>query len=274
MNTFTGGTATGNRYARYVRGKLFTGLLLGGLLGQAGCIQSVKEDPLPDGGARPEKGALVGRITDMQGNPLPNILVYAGQSPYASTGQMGTSNANGRYKVPLRTGSWRAYAFLEREYNGRTYKIDLYPDTYDAFDGDGAVRNFQWRLTGEKPSGPGTCYGGSVQLAFDPGGGHDDIHNVDVTLTPVGPLIDGSAGQPLTRRSPDDPRGQYYSYLTDVPIGRYQVTARYRPTGKALKVRNMDDFSLPYQDALTMDFWGNNSPRGCTNCMAVQFEAP
>jgi hypothetical protein len=274
MNTLTDGTAAGNRYAGNVRSKLFTGLLLGGLLWQAGCIESVKENPLPDGGARPEKGALVGRITDTQGNPMPGILVYAGNALHANSGLMGSSNANGRYKVPLRTGSWRAYAFLEREYNGRTYKIDLHPDTYDAFDGDGAVRNFQWRLTGENPSGPGTCYGGTVQLAFDPGGGHDDIHNVDVTLTPVGPLIDGSTGQPLTRRCPDDPRDPHYSYLTDVPIGRYQVTARYRPTGKALRVRNVDDVSQPYREAFTLDFWGTTSPRGCTNCVAIQFEAP
>jgi hypothetical protein len=32
--------------------------------------------------------------------------------------------------------------------------------------------------------------------------------------------------------------------------------------------------SQPYQEALTMDFFGKDSPRGCTNCMAIQFEAP
>lgn len=267
-------SAVGSWWARYVGGKILPVLLLGSLLGPAGCIESVKENPLPDGGARPEKGALVGRIFDTQGLPMPKILVYTTHARSGDPGQLGSSNANGRYKVPLRAGSWRAYAYLEREYNGRTYWVDLHPDTYEAFDGDGAVRNFEWRLTGEKPSAPGTYYGGSVQLAFDSNGSQGDIHNVDVTFTPVGPLIDGTAGQTQTRKSPDDPQKPNYSYIIDVPIGRYQITAVYRPTGKRLKMRNMDDLTQPYQEALTIDFWGKSSPRGCTNCMSIQFEAP
>ncbi len=271
MNTLTGGTGARNRH---VRSQIWSGLLLASLLGGAGCIESTKENPLPDGGARPMKGWVVGRIKDTQGNPMPNVMVYVDNPLQANAGSRGTSNLNGRYKLPLTTGSWRAYAYLEREYNGHTYRIDLHPDTHDAFDGEGAVRNFNWHLTGEKPDGPGSYYGGSVQLAFDPSGGHHDIHNVDVTFTPVGPLIDGTAGQPLTRKSTDDPQGQSYSYITDVPIGRYRITARYRPTGKILKLRNLDDLSQPYQETLTMNFLGENSSRGCTNCMAIECEAP
>lgn len=261
-------------YAQRLRGKILAGLLGGSLLLNTGCPQSVTEDPLPDGSARPQKGWVVGRIKDTQGNPIYNVLVYVQHAQDAKAGMMGTTNANGRYKVPVQTGSWRAYASLEREYNGRVYEIDLHPDTYDAFDGDGAVRNFEWKLTGEKPSGRNAYYGGSVQLAFDPSSNHHNIHNVDVTFTPVGPLIDGSAGQPLTRRSIDDPRHQSYSSITDMPIGRYRITAVYRPTGEPLKVRNADDLSQPYQEAPVMDFFGHSSPRACTNCMAIQLSAP
>jgi hypothetical protein len=274
MNTLTGGRAAGNRYARRASRCIWSGLLLAGLLGGAGCIQSTKENPLPDGGARPMAGWVVGRIKDTQGNPMPNITVHVGSTLQASDGGLGTSNLNGRYKVPLKTGSWRAYAYLVREYNGRTYRIDLHPDTYDAFDGDGGVRNFNWQLTGEKPSAPGTYYGGSVQLAFDPDGNHHDLRNVDVTFTPVGQLIDGTAGETLTRRSTDDPKGQSPASITDVPIGRYRITARYRPTGQSLRLRNLDDPGQPYQETLTMDFLGENSSRRCTNCMAVGLEAP
>jgi hypothetical protein len=247
---------------------------MGGLLFCTSCIESVKEDPLPDGGARPLKNFVVGRIKDTQGNGMPNVLVYVDHTVYSNSGMSGTSNANGRYKVPVQAGTWRAYASIEQEYNGKVYEINLHPDTYDSFDGEGAVRNFEWRLTGEKPSGPDTYYGGTVQLAFDPSSNHHDIHNVDVTFAPEGPLIDGSTGETLTRRSIDDPLGQEYSSITDVPIGRYRITAVYRPTGKALKVRNTDDFNQPYQDALTIDFYGKSSPRACTNCMAIQFSAP
>src|SRR3546814_11979338 len=52
---------------------------------------------------------------------------------------------------------------------------------------------------------------------------HDDMEDVELTLTPSGPLIDGSQGKTLVLRQGDHYWVQY-GYLEDIPIGRYTVT--------------------------------------------------
>src|SRR3546814_3061732 len=53
---------------------------------------------------------------------------------------------------------------------------------------------------------------------------HDDMEDVELTLTPSGPLIDGSEGKTLVLRQGDHYWVQF-GYLEDIPIGRYTVTA-------------------------------------------------
>src|SRR3546814_12056742 len=53
---------------------------------------------------------------------------------------------------------------------------------------------------------------------------HDDMEDVELTLTPSGPLIDGSEGKTLVLRQGDHYWVQF-GYLEDIPIGRYPVTA-------------------------------------------------
>src|SRR3546814_1354578 len=50
------------------------------------------------------------------------------------------------------------------------------------------------------------------------------MEDVELTLTPSGPLIDGSQGKTLVLRQGDHYCVQY-GYLEDIPIGRYTVTA-------------------------------------------------
>lgn len=82
----------------------------------------------------------------------------------------------------------------------------------------GAVRNCTWRLTGRTEEGP---IGGTVWIHPDWGGVDDDTNDVELTLTPVGPLLGGSAGQPLIWRLRED------STREDVPVGTYTLTARH-----------------------------------------------
>jgi hypothetical protein len=83
----------------------------------------------------------------------------------------------------------------------------------------GAVRNF--RLLTSGPRGD-HYWGGTVWAYGAYKNGNFASKDVEYTLTPVGPLIDGSAGQVLRRRLDGNT-------ITDVPIGRYRVTARYLP---------------------------------------------
>ena len=57
---------------------------------------------------------------------------------------------DGSYRARVSFGAYRAYATMERVWEGQTFKIDLKPfDVTDSFDAaDGGVRNFTWTLTG------------------------------------------------------------------------------------------------------------------------------
>jgi hypothetical protein len=179
---------------------------------------------------------VTGTVVDAAGRPLAGVEVYADNTLYYNTNAIGHTDAQGRYRIDVRQpiGTWRVGARLVREYNGRTYQLDLHPDTARAFPGvDGAVRNFDWRLTGRTPEGG--SYGVATWIYRDwAPGEYLSYDDTEVTFTPVGPLVDGSTGQSAVVRL----RG---NYLSNIPLGRYRVTARWAPAdgrpARALGVR-------------------------------------
>lgn len=97
------------------------------------------------------------------------------------------------------------------------------------------MRNFTWRLTGQTAEGP---IGGTVWIHPDWGGVDYDTNDVELTLTPVGPLLDGSSGKPLTWRLGEDYTRE------DVPVGTYTLTARHVSpggVGRPMLVRSSTD---------------------------------
>lgn len=178
-------------------------------------------DPRPGGPTSAEPYTVTGRVTDSQGKPLAGIEVFADNTAYYDTNLYGVSDAEGNYRIGLggiTPSSWRVGAYLEREFHGSTFRFALHPDSAAPFAGvDGAIRNLQWRLSGETPEGG---YHGGLVYAYDEGF-MLDMESVELTLVPVGPLIDGSSG--MSRTSFLD-RGLE---ITDVPVGNYRVTARY-----------------------------------------------
>ncbi len=180
-------------------------------------------DPPGGGPTVAEPYTVAGRVTDSQGKPLAGIEVFADSTAYDNTNLYGVPNADGDYRIELggiTPGSWRVGAYLEREFHGSTFRYSLHPDTAAVFAGvDGAIRNLQWRLSGEPPEGG--FYGGRI-YAYEEGF-MLDMESVELTLTPVGPLIDGSSG---VSRTSFLERGLE---ITDVPVGNYRVTARYLP---------------------------------------------
>ncbi|MEU5869198.1 hypothetical protein ABZ815_49095 [Nonomuraea sp. NPDC047529] len=63
---------------------------------------------------------------------------------------------------------------------------------------------------------------------------------VQLTLTPEGPLIDGSEGSPIVGMATRNGDG---SGLGDVPIGRYRITAEYEGRPLAVKLRKGGDYA-------------------------------
>ena len=121
---------------------------------------------------------------------------------------------------------------------------------YQGHSGPGAVRDFVLRIHGVRPgcaeyAGQEVSssdsinlrrafYGGSVTLDLSEGNGHrygSDLGStfvpgslIEVTLTPTGPLLDGSTARLLHRRVPlQKPHFTYYLY--DLPLGAYTADA-------------------------------------------------
>jgi hypothetical protein len=210
------------------------GLMLMLALSLAACETATGgPDPPPNPNPGLEPYLAKGRVVDPQGHPLAGVKIIVDNTVFYNSAVTGTTDAQGSYEIRVGDGSWRVYAEMRREYNGRTYKIDLAPDTFDAFAGmDGAVRNFTWKLTGKKPEPLVGYFGGSI-LVF--GDELYDVENVELTLTPVGPLIDGSAGETVIRW-PNGPDVSPPSEAEDIPLGRYEVSAAHLPSGEALLV--------------------------------------
>jgi hypothetical protein len=119
---------------------------------------------------------------------------------YYNTNAIGVTDANGRYRIEVRqpAGSWHATAQLEKKFNGKTFTFDLAPNSDDPFAGSsGAIRNFTWKLTGERPDG--THYGSMVIAYADFFQVDLSLANVELTLEPVGALVDGSTGRWINR---------------------------------------------------------------------------
>lgn len=173
--------------------------------------------------AREESGYATGKVVDTQGNPIAGAKILLDNTVFYASYINGSTGEDGTYRIKAQPGAWRAYASFKKDYNGKTYSLDLHPDTIDSFDDTGAVRNFTWKLEGRKPENDYGYYGGLVKVFTDTGF-YEDMEDVELTLTPSGPLVDGSQGKTLVLRQ----GGHYwvqYGYLEDVPIGRYTVTA-------------------------------------------------
>lgn len=76
-----------------------------------------------------------------------------------------------------------------------------------------------------------------------------DTQEVELSLEPVSPLIDGSEGQKIVLQL----QGQSIGQTQDVPIGRYRITARYLPTGQMLNIR-LRNSDQDYSSSVTSSF--------------------
>ncbi len=214
-----------------------------------------------------EPGFVKGKVVDRTGRPLAGAVVLI--DPMYGDAVTLTTGADGAYRLRLPPGAFKVSAQALPKYAGKTYRLDLHPSTTDGFASeDGAVRDFEWRLSGERPPGQLGTYGGLIYLSFDPGGETViDTQNVTVTLAPQGPLIDGHPGETLTLKG-GEPRTEGYGKLLDVPIGTYEISAVYAPPGApARKLGIALEYGQPYAETVIAPL----APEGmyCTNCLTL-----
>jgi hypothetical protein len=209
---------------------------------------SCKHDKINGG---PENGYATGKVTDTRGNPLAGVEVAVENT---LVGYHATANAvtdsKGNYKVKVsNVGTFHTSAYLTRAFNGKQYKLALHSDANDPFGNEGGVRNFQWKLSGQKPQVMEGFYGASIEIHNEPGY-YIDQEDIVFTLTPIGNLIDGSPGSVLTLRS-GEPQTSTYGYVADIPLGKYTLSANYN--GIALKLKKLDS-NQAYGNTTTVEF--------------------
>jgi hypothetical protein len=132
---------------------------------------------------------MTGVVTDAAGKPIEGAQVFADAALYYNTNLEARTDKDGRYRIDLPQANamhttWRPYGYLTREYHGKSYRFDLHPLDDAPFAGDKSVtRDFQWRLTGDKPEGRGQ-YGSHV-VAYTELGSDLMPENVELTLVPM-----------------------------------------------------------------------------------------
>lgn len=215
-----------------------------------GCVTDPEPEPQPD--LSQQKGYATGRVTDTKGNPIADAPIVVNNTQFFNSNILGSTNADGYYKIKLSPGSWYVRGTVSVQFDNQMFTIDLHPETEGAFAGtEGAVRNLQWKLSGPKPTefGGGGYYGGLVEIYGDMTGGFFNTEEVELTLEPVGPLVDGSTGQVVKRQLTGGVIGQ----TQDVPLGRYRIVARYLPTNQVLTIRERNK-NQAYKNTITNGF--------------------
>lgn len=201
-------------------------------------------------------GYATGTVLDTQGKPIAGAKILLDNSVYYASYIHGSTKEDGSYRIKAQPGAWRAEASLKKEYNGKTYTLELHPDSIDSFDDRGAVRNFVWKLEGRTPKSDYGYYGGFIQLRTDLDF-NGDLENVELTLTPSGPLIDGSQGKTLRLRHGDHYWVDRYQ-IEDIPIGRYTVEATLKSEEGSRRLRIQDWYTRgDFQSGLQLDFTPN-----------------
>src|SRR5689334_13314353 len=194
------------------------------LMATAACSKGDKtSDP---GQPQSSDGIVTGKVVDEHGNPINGATIFAGHTEWYNTNVIGKSDANGNYRLDISDvgGTYLIHGELVKTYNGIPYKFSLYPDDETPVNStDGGVRKITWRLSGTVPGTLNSKIGGIVN--FHQAFGNEeywDWKDVELTLTPVGKLVDGSDGSVIKAKAQGFAEiiGAYNSIgLNDVPVG-------------------------------------------------------
>lgn len=213
----------------------------------------------PATGAQPR--TVTGTAVDTHGRPIAGARVWI--QPAITTGVVEVrTDANGRYIAEgLLDVPYNAKAWTWVEYGGRQVCLRLgmeSPTDYDSFVAThGVVRNFVMKLTGpiEDLRSLDMHFGGMIRAMYAPAysssGGR-----LELTFTPLGPLVDGSTIAPFTRTI--DPR--HTEDVHGVPVGPYRVSvALVGQDGSRRPIRVSPDGWENHSDSVLVDWTGSGT---------------
>jgi hypothetical protein len=202
----------------------------GSAAASAGSGSDAKGGPQEPSG-KVEAGWVKGRVVDTQGRPIKGAEVVVDNQLLYDSNLVLTTDANGEYRaeLPPIAATYAVTASFKKTYENNKYTFALQASDPEAFVGKtGAVRDFTWQLTGERADMPDSFHGATVVYYLDPMNPVDDSYadsaNVRLTLTPVGPLVDGSTGKTVERKPENTGDGWA---VRDIPVGKYKITAKF-----------------------------------------------
>lgn len=197
------------------------------------------------GSATVQPGVVKGRVVDTRGQPLEGAVIYTALALDKRVPGWTRTDAQGNYQMSKLAldAPYMIFAWVGVDYRGKKFCLRIAPETSADYNTylirDGAVRNFRWKLQGRiedsdyAPDDDGAWFGGTIRLfpEFEDGD-HNSI--IELTMTPIAPLIDGTTGAVLNK-SVDL---QKNTYVLDIPAGAYKITAtRVKSDGTRMPAR-------------------------------------
>ncbi|HET9851725.1 MAG TPA: carboxypeptidase-like regulatory domain-containing protein [Candidatus Limnocylindrales bacterium] len=191
-----------------------------------------------------EANIISGRVTTETGAPVAGarlrVVGYTGGASLGQEIETVTSGADGTYRYEVPRGLYEVLGEGPLDFDGQTYLFNLDPadGSCDQQMSDaGIVKDFVLRLQGlmmcldgVDPDNQGYYHGAALQVFNGlTSAASNDV--VEYAFEPIGPLADGSTGQPLTFQRTVAAHSNFFgpidgtSYLYDIPLGRYQVSA-------------------------------------------------
>jgi hypothetical protein len=167
-----------------------------------------------------------GIVLDTRGKPLKGARVRLRADFVYGRAEV-TTLADGRYAISdLIKATYRAEAYFETKYAGTTVCQRLAmpkPTDYNSFPvSQGAERNFRWQLTGQVGS-TDAHFGATIRI-WQSDLPRETSRSVEFTLTPTGPLLDGSKASVIVKEAPlEYPSSD--DGLQDLPLGTYRLRA-------------------------------------------------
>jgi len=191
-----------------------------------------------------------GRVVNAQGQPIAGAVVFADNTFLYNSNVLGATDENGYFRLGLPEvgATYQMGATYEMKYQGKAYTFSMEPVQDQPFAGNtGAVRNFVLDIA----TGEVELYSWDYAYPDDDDAPEFDLKQVELRLTPVGKLADGSIGSTVTGFPVYDDGER----LKGVPVGTYEVTATwkpkdYPPVPMLVSIRNSDQ----YQESITFNF--------------------
>lgn len=205
----------------------------------------------------PKPGKVRGYVKDWSGKPLAGAEIGIRSSYLAGfySGGQGKTDANGYYELAPPKGMAHFYnAGYQIEYGDGVAAVSLHPadGKLDSFvTTNGAVENFvllPYGITSrenlqQSSHLPSTFYGGAI--FFNWYGVEASDNNapafavregslLEITLTPEGEMLDGSAGQTIVIRKTLGASGGFRVH--NIPLGRYRISVK--ANSKSLKIKD------------------------------------